>query len=276
MLQGQRYCLTWLIWFECCTDDNAIHYELTSSYINNIFINHRLAATDQIKVHLVKFGLAYKIPKWIKDRAQVLGLHIQNNGSRLCWAWGGDTEESPAVMMQRTFPQCGKICWSFTCSRLAPHGDSIYEPSCQQVTNGWDDKTNKTPPLPQRSMLVELLARVHSRERQLVCKWKQIQFGGTQALLQPGSHWKPTDQSLKCATIWQLQSLTICHLVPAKSTGVGKCCTPEEFIFYELGPPVEIPTDKASHLPANNFGSSCMTGLDMLDFGVPMNQQEMV
>lgn len=155
MLHGKRYSLTqlgfglniapmimWSIMTSVMSQDRTIQW-VTLSYINNVLVNERLTFTNQVKEHLAKFEIAGKTPKWLQDRAQVLRLHIQNDGSRLKLAQGCDIPEfTPVMTWQTIFLVCGNLVGDFPRLQLALHGDSIHETSCQQSYNclGWLNK----------------------------------------------------------------------------------------------------------------------------------------
>lgn len=114
--------------------------QATLSYIDNVFVDERLASADQVKKHLAKFGLACKTPKQFQDRAWVLRMHIQNDDAKLHWAWGWDILEYPTCYdMTDHLLGVQKTCWSFFHLWLAPHGDSVHETLYQQGYNwlGW-------------------------------------------------------------------------------------------------------------------------------------------
>ena len=63
--------------------DDAVQ-QVTSAYIDDVFINEDIVSVTRVRQKLANFGLASKEPERLQNGAQVLGLIVQGECLMLC------------------------------------------------------------------------------------------------------------------------------------------------------------------------------------------------
>ena len=84
--------------------------KVTSSYIDDIYVNEKIISADEVKAKLEYFGLTCKDSERLKHRAKALGLKVWGERDTLRWKRGTAIPEPSAEMTRRTmFSMCGML-----------------------------------------------------------------------------------------------------------------------------------------------------------------------
>ena len=126
ILEGKRYCLTCMGFglnmapsimrfiVEATLSKDDANLQVTTSYIDNVFINENIASATRVRQHLSNFGVTSKELERLQNGARVLSLTEWVEGNMLIWEWGNENPSIPNVLTWcSVFSFCGKLVRHF-------------------------------------------------------------------------------------------------------------------------------------------------------------------
>ena len=122
IFRGQSYCLARLVFGSnvapsvmkslltaMMTQDEAVD-RVTSSYLDDIFVNEDVVSVQCVENHLLRYGLECKPAEHVADGARVLGLDVWRERGELRWKRNNAFGEVPDTLTRRSvFSFCGKL-----------------------------------------------------------------------------------------------------------------------------------------------------------------------
>ena len=174
IFRGQRYCLTRLgfgfnvapsvmksVLTAVLTQDETVD-RVTSSYLDDIFVNEDVVSVQCVEDHLLRYGLECKPAERVADGARVLGLEVWGEREELRWKRNNAFGEVPNTLTRRSvFSFCGKLIGHLPVCGWLRVATAFMKRRANSSTSTWDEEIHDES---LRAMLGDTVRRVKQND----------------------------------------------------------------------------------------------------------------